>query len=76
LIFGKFTPWFFSPLLTEPFVDLLKLDSVVLDTRLDDDVFFSSFPFSSLCFTSFVRLGLRGASVDELGRSSDELAFD
>lgn len=66
---------FFSPLM-EPFVDLLKLDSVVFDTRLVDKVFFSSFPFSSLCLMTFVRLGLRGASVDELGRSSDELAFD
>lgn len=60
----------------EPFVDLLRLDSVVLDIRLVDNVFFSSFPFSSLCLMTFVRLGLRGASVDELGRSSDELAFD
>lgn len=66
----------FLPLLTEPFVDLLKLDSVVLDTRIDDVVFFSSFALSSLCLMIFVRLGLRGASMDEFGRSSDELAFD
>jgi hypothetical protein len=39
-------------------------------------VFLSSFPFSSRCLTILVRRGLRGASADELGRSSDELAFD
>lgn len=34
------------------------------------------FPFSSLDLTIFVRRGRRGASIDELGRSSDELALD
>lgn len=55
--------------------DLRKLDSVAPPlVNLED--FFSSFPFSSLLLTAFVRLGLRGASLDEFGRSSDELAFD
>jgi hypothetical protein len=67
------------PLLTDPcsgLDDLLTLDSVVpfRVNRLDD--FFSSFAFSSLCLTILVRRGLRGASADEFGRSSDELAFD
>lgn len=55
--------------------DFRKLDSVgALRTKRED--LFSSLTISSLCFTSFVLLGLRGVSADELGRSSDELAFD
>jgi hypothetical protein len=65
----------------------LMLDEIFL-APLDSDVplrvkrpavvvvFFSSFAFSSLCLTILVRRGLRGASADELGKSSDELAFD
>lgn len=69
---------FYSRLLTEvgsTRMDLLKLDSVgPFLINLDDR--FSSLLSSSFGFITFVRLGLLGASVDEFGRSSDELAFD
>lgn len=56
--------------------DFRKLDSVVEAFLTSREDLFSSLMISSLCFTSFVLLGLRGVSADELGRSSDELAFD
>lgn len=62
-----------EPLLMDPcsaFADRLRLDSV---DRVNLEALFA---LSSLCLTIFVRRGLRGASVDEFGRSSDELAFD
>jgi hypothetical protein len=73
----------------KPFVDLadpsdlcnlLELDrslTLLLDPLLTDpfpSLFTTSFSFS--LWTIFVLLGLLGASLEEFGKSSDELAFD